>query len=318
MQLGIFFVFISTIACSFLTVVLVTVLKAKPLGFQTLYDVTLINTTECHCFYVWLFFLVTILPMFFPNGLGHIFGPIVFILFFSSVINLAITLGSVPSIRYILIYHSTLLSGQDDSTFVRNLRIFTLSMGFIAVVTQYVLTGFQGDHNFARLAYGYETQLEFEATGMNPLAKYAFLISMIPFIILQVRLEISNLQHNEGTMIKIMAWMKKTKERMMKNEDSTANDDQESRVDAENTEPESEEANHIGSYFSEIRFQRVFITLIFLMLSVIFLNFSVTLSVIDVQQLTVIFVINFMYFLFIIDNSQVRSFVATEFHFLIE
>lgn len=319
MYLGLFFAFISAVICSFLTLVRITFYRAKPLGSQTLYDEANINVLKTHAFYVWSFFVVSSIPAFVTNGLGSFLALLVARLYLTIVVNLALTLASDPIVRYGLIYHSTWVSDVDDTRVIKHLRILTFGASFLVSLLDYLMTENGNQDTFYMLAYGYGSD-DLKKPGMYPVAKYAFLVILIPYVILQVRLEVTNFHFKEGFVVEIMARIKNFRGL----QESTSNSHQDIELNTESSTPadqdtiEDSPAEGEENIFAVIRNQRAFIILMILIGLVMLMNFSVTFSVVDVQQLTIINVVNCMYFWFIFHSPQNRAFFASEFHFLIE
>ena len=174
----------------------------KSLGMQTLYDYILNNVIIDTIICFSTIALCCTVATFFDNVPPSIAKLIMSVQMICTVHN-GISLVSVAVIRYLLVFHCTILCDKEDEEILRVTKIanFTISM-IMALWDSAFLFDFESSGFYQSMVHQNTSTHNIQSSSK----KLSFTLAIIAFCILQVRLEVQNYKFGEGFFMQLKRW----------------------------------------------------------------------------------------------------------------
>lgn len=186
------------------TLIIISSIKSKSLGSQTLFDLIVINLLIAYQSFVWNFTFLCYATLY-PQGLSEDMAKIIMLIFITNGINVSFFMLFVPTVKYMLIYHPIIFDSISDNDIITNLRkysmLLSISLGIISCFAK--IQPIESYAWFYRLT-GEKMDLEANFNGANIFISIIFSLTICFYLFLQIRLEIDNFKNFEGMLYKVI------------------------------------------------------------------------------------------------------------------
>ncbi len=296
---------LSAFACGALSYVLITFLKKKSPGMQALHDRFLINIMYANLVFVWFYAILYNVKYFYAAPFHPTLAKILLHIYVAVTINVGISLTYVPLVRYMSIFHSTMINTIDEDVLVRNCQVFSLVLSiFLTVIDIFIIREPYDEMQDYAILTGAPTHL---LSHFNKTVEFVFSFSGLGFIMLQIRIEIANYKYSEGVVYNLKTkWNKRNNQSNQSDIENQVNTENENQVNTENND-------------HSLLFQRIFFFAMMIMCLIFLVGEDLSPNTdVPFAVLFQIMCVNFMYFAFCMENPQCRKYIKTDFYWIIE